>query len=233
MLKRVLVLAMVAGVMVIAGCGDGAKSGQSGPSSGRVAIVDLDKIAADIGQKSKIEEASKVRDHNLQLRVRVLQQQVQSKLAEELEKIGKRPEQKGAVATDEEKKLLTEWVGKMRGLEQLRLDASNKIRQAIYQQRQVNRSATIAEVNKIRDRIKPLAKSIAAAKGLDVVVTSSSVLSFNDAVNITPEVFQEVNKLLSAGNFPTVTIPEALKVVRKPTTAPAGAPKTPPAPKTP
>jgi len=221
MLKRVLVLAIVAGAMVFAGCGEG---GGGGSSSGRVAVVDLNKIAEDIGQKSKIEEASQVRDRNLQISVRVLQQNVQAKLVALAKEIGDRPKaEKPAEPTDAEKKLLEEWVGKMQNLERARLDATNRIRQAYSQQRQANQQAMRAEIVKIRDRIKPLAQRIARDKGLDVVVTNSSVLVHGESVDITAAVFKEVNELLKAGNFPTVTIPEPLKVVRQPTSAPAGA----------
>ena len=220
MLKRVLVLAIVAGAMVFAGCGD---NGGGGSSAGRVAVVDLNKIAEDIGQRSKIEEASQVRDRNLQISVRVLQQNVQAKLVALAKEIGERPKAvKPAEPTDAEKTLLEEWVGKMQNLERARLDATNRIRQAYNQQLQANQNAIRAEIVKIRDRIKPLAQRIAREKGLDIVVASSNVLVSNDAVDITNAVFKEVNELLKAGNFPTVTIPEPLKVVRQPTTAPAG-----------
>ena len=220
MLKRMLVLAIVAGAMVFAGCGE---TGSGGSSSGRVAVVDLNKIAEDIGQRSKIEEASQVRDRNLQLSVQVLQQRVQGQLVALAKEIGDRPKAaRPAEPTDAEKKTIEEWVGKMQNLERARLDAGNKIRQAYNQQRQANQNAIRAEITKIRDRIKPLAQRIARDKGLDIVLTSASVLVHGEAVDITAAVFKEVNELLKAGNFPTVTIPEALKVVRQPTTAPAG-----------
>ncbi len=224
MLKRVLILAIVAGAMVFAGCGEG---GGGGSSSGRVAVVDLNKIGEDIGQTSEIEKASQVRERNLQISVRVLTQNVQTELMKQVKEIGDRPKPQGAKPTEAEQKLIDEWIGKMQNLEQARLNATNKIRQAYNQQRQANQNAIRAEINKIRDRIKPLAQRIAREKGLDIVVTSSSVLVHGESVDITSAVFKEVNELLKAGSFPTVTIPEPLKVVRQPTSAPAGtAPKT-------
>jgi Skp family chaperone for outer membrane proteins len=201
MFKRVLVLAMVVGAVVLAGCDE-----KGGESSGRVAVVDLDKIADQIGQKSKLEEARQVRERNLQLRVRVLQQNVQAKLVGLAQEIGKRPEAKVPTApTDGEKKVLVEWTGKMQNLERARLDATNKIRQLYNQQRQVNQKAMGAEITKIRDRIKPLAQRIARDKGLDVVLMTPAVLVYDESVDITQAVFNEVNELLKAGNFPTVT----------------------------
>ena len=222
MLKRVLVLAIVAGAMVFAGCGENGGDG----SSGRVAVVDLNKIAKDIGYQSKIEEASQILERNLQISARGLAQKTQAELAALLEKIGERPKAKGVEPTEAEQKLIDEWVGKMRNLEQVRLDASRKINQLVYQQRQANRKAIGANFTKIRDRIKPLAQGIANGKGLDIVVTTSSVLVHDNSVDITAEVFKEVNELLKVGKFPTVTVPKLLKMVRQPTTAPAGtAPK--------
>jgi Skp family chaperone for outer membrane proteins len=232
MFKRMLVLGMVAGALVLTGCGE-----KDGGSTGRVAVVDLSKIAEQIGQKSKIEEASKIRERNLQLRVQVDQQNVQAKLVAAAEEIGKRPETAGAKPTDAEKKAIDVWVGKMRQLEQGRLNTSNQIRQAYARIRKENQQKMLAEINKIRDRIRPLAQKIAKDKGLDVVITSSSVLAHSTSVDITDEVFEKVNALLAEGNFPTVTIPEQLKITRTPavTTGPAGDAtfKTPTAPKKP
>jgi len=225
MLKRVLILAIVAGAMVFAGCGEG---GTSGSSAGRVAVVDLNKIGEDIGQTAEIEKASQIRERNLQLSVRVLTQNVQTELMKKVQEIGDRPKPKLKDApTDAEKKLDTDWIAKMQSLEQARLKASNDIRQAYNKQRQANQQAIRAEIIKIRDRIKPLAQRIAREKGMDIVVPSSSVLVSSESVDITSAVFKEVNELLKAGSFPTVTIPEQMKMVRQPTTAPAGtAPKT-------
>jgi len=205
--------------MVFVGCGEG---GGGGSSSGRVAVVDLNKIGEDIGQTSEIEKASQVRERNLQISVRVLTQNVQTELMKQVKEIGDRPKPQGAKPTEAEQKLIDEWIGKMQSLEQARLNATNKIRQAYSQQRQANQNAIRAEITKIRDRIKPLAQRIAREKGLDIVVTSSSVLVHGESVDITAAVFKEVNELLKAGSFPTVTIPEPLKVVRQPTSAPAG-----------
>ena len=228
-----LVLGMVAGALVLTGCGDKGDGG----TSGRVAVVDLAKIAEQIGQKSKIEEASKIREQNLQLRVQVDQRNVQANLVAMAEKIGKRPETAGAKPTDAEKKAIEAWVVKMRQLEQQRLNVSNQIRQAYARIRKENQQKMLAEINKIRDRIRPLAQKVAMDKGLDVVVISSAVLAHSASVDITDEVFEKVNALLAEGNFPTVTIPEKLKVTRTPAVpaAPAGDAtfKTPATPKTP
>ena len=223
MLKRVLVSALVAGAMVFAGCGDKSDGGAS--SSGRVAVVDLNKILEDIGQRARIEEASQVRQRNLELSVRVLEQNAQAKLISLVEEVGERPKMAGYEPTDAEKKRIDEWVAKMQNLERARLDAGNKIRQAFNQQRQANQQVIRAEITEMRDRISPLAQRIARERGLDIVIDKSSVLAHESAIDITVAVFEEVNELLKAGEFPTVTIPELLQVVRQPTTDPA--PETP------
>jgi Skp family chaperone for outer membrane proteins len=210
--------------MVFIGC-NGGGSGGGGSSGGRVAVVDLNKIATDIGQRSKIQEAGQVRERNLQISVRILQRDVQAKLVALAKEIGDRPKAVDpAKPTEAEDKLIKEWIGKMRNLEQARLKASNDIRQAYNKQRQANQNALNAEIAKIRDRIRPLAKRIAGDKGLDIVMVSSSVLVSAESVDITNAVFKEVNELLKAGNFPTVTIPEPMPIPTVPqtTTAPAG-----------
>lgn len=224
MLKRVLVLAVVVGSMVLTGCNKTQEVASGKPAPGRVAVVNLSKIGEDIGHRAKIEEAGQIRDRNLRLRVQVEQQNVQARLVALSKSIGKRPESKGPTPTEAEKKLIAEWTGQMQNLERARLEASNRIRQAYNQQRQANTMAFRNEITKIRDAVKPLAQRIAKAKGLDVVVRATSVLAHDDAVDITAEVYGEVLALQKAGNFPTVVTPEALKVTRRPTSAPAPSP---------
>ena len=242
MLKRVLILAIVAGTLTFAGCdkkGDGSSPDQVAPSPapvvpspGRVAVVDMDKIIEDIGYKSKLEEARKVRDNNLLLSVRDVQQKWQAQLISLNNEIGERPKVVvPTTPTEAEKKAIQEWVAKKQNLERTRLDATNKLRQDYNQQRQANQQAIRAQFSEIAKRVKPIAKRIAKDKGLDIVVTSSSVFVFDDAVDITDAVFKEVNKLLMAGEFPAVIIPKAYQVSSVPPTSQA-APKT-PAPKIP
>ena len=233
MLKRVLVLAIVAGAFVIVGCGE--QSG--GSSSGRVAVVDVNKILDDIGHRAKLTEASQVRERNLQISVRVISQNIQNKLVAMAKEIGDRP--KAAVAdspTEAEKKAGEEWVTKMRNLERARLEASNQVRQRFAQQRQANQKAISDILTAMSKRIRPLAKRIARDKGLDVVLTTNTIVAFDESVDITAAVFKEVNDLMKAGEFPTVEIPKQIQVKRAPATQPAGKgteTPTPPAPKTP
>jgi len=233
MLKRVLVLAMVAGAMLLVGCGEDG----GGSSSGRVAVVDLNKILDDIGYRKKLAEASQIRERNLQISVRVIQQKVQGQLVAMVKDIGDRP--KAAVPetpTEAEKTAIAEWVTKMQNVERARLDATNQIRQRFAQQRQANQKAISDVLAAIGKRIKPLAKRIASDKGLGIVMTSNGMVSYDDNVDITAEVFKEVNDLIKAKEFPTVDIPQQLQVKRVPATQPAKTPetpKTPPAPKTP
>jgi Skp family chaperone for outer membrane proteins len=183
---------------------------------GHLAVVDLNKIAEDIGHRAKIEKAREIREMNLQTSVRVLQENVQAKLEKLAGEIGERPRPKGAKPTDAEQELIIEWISKKQKLEQARIETGERVRQAYEQQRQTNQEAIRADIRKMRGRIAPLAQRIAKDKGLDVVVTSSSVLARSKAVDITADVFKEVNELLKAGNFPTVSIPMPLKVVRQP-----------------
>jgi len=219
MLKRTLVLVMVAGAMVLVGCGD---SGDG--SSGRVAVVDLNKIAKDIGEQDNIETAAKVRASNLQKSVRDLSQDAQNQLIALAKEIGDRPKAEGDEPTEAEKKALEEWTTKARNLERARLDATNRLRQAFNQQQQANRQAYANDINKIRDRIKPLAMKAAKDKGMDIVVTSSQVLDSAEKVDITEEVLEKVIALQQAGSFPKTVIPPAYTMKVRPTTLPKTGP---------
>jgi Skp family chaperone for outer membrane proteins len=211
---------------MFAGCGEDTGGGKS--SAGRVAVVDLNKILEDIGYKSKIEEASQIRTQNLRLRVQVESRNVQAKVVSLAKEIGDRPKAvKPAEPTEDETKAITEWAGKMQNLERARINAGNQLRQAYNQRRQADQNAIRAELAEIRKRIKPLAQRIAREKGLDIVLSASAVvLAHDDGVDITDAVFKEVNELLKAGNFPTIKIPEPVKVVRQPPPTTGPAPKT-------
>ena len=150
--------------------------------------------------------------------------------------IGPRPKPAGATPTDKETEAIKEWTVKARKLEQGRLNVVNQIRQKYAQQRQANQATINAKLAEIGKRIQPLAKQIAKNKGLDIVVRAASVVAYDDAVDITAEVFEEVTALQKEGNFPTVKIPELLQIRRTTTTQPAedttttpktGAPKAP------
>ena len=184
---------------------------------GHIAVIDLNKIIEKTGQRTKLEQATQIRERNLQISLRVLQQNVQTNLKTLAEEIGPRPQPDGPKPTAAEQKLIAEWVSKMRNLERSKMEAGDKIRQAHEQQRQANQRAIHADISKMRDRIAPLALQLAKGRGLDVVVPADSVLAHSDAVDITDDVFKVVVELIKAGNFPTVTIPEPLKVVRPPT----------------
>ncbi len=151
---------------------------------------------------------------------------MQKELNAKIEELGKRPEAKVKGApTEDEEKLIAEWVGKARGLEQARMNATNKIRQAVYEQRRKNQAAIQAALGKMGDRMRPLAKKIAKAKGLDIVVDARSVFAFGEGIDITAEVSKEVSDLLKAGSFPKIAVPAMKSPPPAPTTAPA--PKTP------
>ncbi|MBT3200870.1 MAG: OmpH family outer membrane protein [Phycisphaerales bacterium] len=237
MLKRVLVLALVAGVAVFAGCGEkGGQGGKGGAASGRVAVVNLNKILEDSGHASDLTKTREILAENLNRSVQVVQSQLQNQLVTMAKDIGPRPKPAGATPTDKETEAIKEWTVKARKLEQGRLNVVNQIRQKYAQQRQANQATINAKLAEIGKRIQPLAKQIAKNKGLDIVVRAASVVAYDDAVDITAEVFEEVTALQKEGNFPTVKIPELLQIRRTTTTQPAedttttpktGAPKAP------
>jgi len=235
MLKRVLVLALVAGVAVFAGCGE--KGGQGGTAaSGRVAVVNLNKILEDSGHASELTKTREILAENLKRSVQVVQSNLQNQLVTMAKDIGPRPKPAGATPTAEETTAIEEWTVKARKLEQGRLNVVNQIRQKYAQQRQANQATINAKLAEIGKRIQPLAKQIAKNKGLEIVVRAASVVSYDDAVDITAEVFEEVTALQKAGSFPTIKIPELLQIRRTTATQPAddsttapktGAPKAP------
>ena len=183
---------------------------------GHIAVIDLDRILKDSGHQAKIKEAARIRQGNLDTSVRIIRENMKVKLADMLKEIGGKPQPKGEKPTADEQKLIAVWESKIKDLDKQRLAAEEKITQAYEERIEFNRNATTEDIARIRGGIAPLAKLIAARKGLDVVVTSSSVLAHSDSADITNEVFRQVNGLMKIGEFPTVSIPERLKVKRAP-----------------
>jgi len=173
-----------------------------------LAVVDLDQIAENTGQKVQIEKAREMYEWNLWNSARVLRKDVKDKLTKLTEEIGKRPEPKGDKPTAPEQELIDEWSEKMQNLDRVRWEAGDSIHLAAEQQRQSDQNKITAEIATVRDRIAPLALRIAKDKGLDVVLPASALLAGSNAVDITAEVLKEVTKLIEAGEFPTVTIPK-------------------------
>jgi Skp family chaperone for outer membrane proteins len=189
-----LILVVVALICAIGGIYQWAHyAGQDHP--GRVGVVDVEYIR----QKSDIDKGieADVRSLLLVPPVKDLRQKLEAELTKQAKEMGDRPKQKSDKPTAAEKKLIDEWVGKMEKLERARMDAVNRIRQAYNQQRQANQQAIRAADTKILNRIKPVVQRIARERGLDIVVTSSSVFVHDEAVDITADLLKEVNKLAS------------------------------------
>ena len=182
----------------------GCKKLGSADDAGRVAIVDLDKVAAAVGYKLKDALDQDVKETGAKFDTLI-----QAARAE-LEKMRK---DFGASPTAEQTKQLQQ--------------RQAQLEQGLGAQRDAAISAINAKhaerVVAFRDQVKPIATRLAKAQGATVIITPMPGLFWNDdAADVTDKVIEEINKLRAAGQF---NVP--------PTGAASAAPTAPVAPATP
>jgi Skp family chaperone for outer membrane proteins len=176
LLKFVAPLALLALIGCVVGCGQGSGGSQGG--SGAVAVIDLDEIARRLGSDRKI--AGSIA-------------QTQSALSQQLVDLAKSysaqiAEQKSKLAAEE-------------GQQADEVTVASWQKQANANLNQVKQQAQVALANhrvqllqQFRDQIKPAARRVAQARGLNVIVTKndSVVFDFTSAADITDAVVDEL-----------------------------------------
>jgi Skp family chaperone for outer membrane proteins len=156
--------AVVAGAVLVAGCGHEAKSG--------VAILDLTAVANATGQDEVIRVKAEASRNELMAQLQQLAQNLDQQLAAEVEKLGDNP-------TAEQQQFV----------QQLNVQARNQLaevqQQAQGQANQIEQSL-IAEFT---DSVTPLAQAIAESRGAQVILAQDAYLFWYDpSRDITDEV---------------------------------------------
>jgi Skp family chaperone for outer membrane proteins len=199
-------LALVGVAVFSVGCG------QSGPSSrGGIAVVDLDKVAAETGKSVDMREA-------LQAQANAYKNELvsfQNKANAELQSRAKDLKEAGDEASDESK----------REFLQIRQTASN-----ILAQGQNAASTKLSQLNqlqiaKFRAELKPIVQEAAAKRGLSVVIPKNEglLLSVDPGVDITDDVIKAYLAKRPAGS---AAAPVAAATAPAPATT-AAAPEAP------
>ena len=145
-------------------------------SGGRVAILDLDRVAKAIGRDDAmartIQEASDKRQANVeQVRKNYL-----SQLTAEKEKIGRNPSQ-----------------AEQDQLNQMTATAETRLRGLLKQGEQEENQLRVKLIQDLRDEVEPVVRRVAAARNLDVVMLKQAYMLYVDATsNITDDVIDTI-----------------------------------------
>ena len=215
-MKQIVCAVMLMSLLVVTGCQK---------RTGGVAVIDLDKVASAMGWLQDMQK-------NLQGADAELRNQLDGILKGSLKSIDEAKQQvaKDAKLTEDQITVLNS-VKDPRELEALPLskDQREKLMEAVnkantawqgalnqYQQLLQGRRAAL--IVGYRDRVRPIAQSVAAAKGMTVVLTTADNVLYFDTqqADITDAVIAELKKM-----------PPAPPPVPTPAPAPAPAPATP------
>ena len=161
-------------LVVAIGCGS------DETNTGNVAILDLDLVAKRLGRDLEMADSIQQRENVLNQQLAVVQTSFLNTLNEKQTEFGDEPED------DETQELLG-----------MRRNANLKLN-AVRQKAQGNLARyRNSVVSQFREEAKPIARQIAAEKGLQIVLTKNEVVvfSYDSVVDITEEVIARMSAL--------------------------------------
>jgi Skp family chaperone for outer membrane proteins len=203
MRKSGVCLVLTGAAMWLTGCG--MQFGGSSATSGGLAVVDLDRIAAETGKNLQMKENYQIQENSVKQQLAQAKLNATSQVKAKIEEIGDEP-------TDDQKKELAQLTyGANNALGQLQNQAGTKLNQYMQDQ-----------VAKFRTEIKPIALEIATKRGLSVVIPKHEglLLAVNPGVDITDEVIKAYREKRPAP-APAVAAPATTQKAAKPAAAPA------------
>ncbi len=187
-------LALIGATISSIGCGT-----QSGGSSSRggIAVVDLDKVAAETGKSLEMREALQAQESAYKRELVTFQNMAETELQTRLKDI----KEKGDEAPEESK----------REFMQIRQNASNILAQAQNKAGAQLGQLQQIQVAKFRADLKPIIQEAAAKRGLSVVIPKNEglLLTVDPGVDITDEVIKayQAKRLSTPASTPTAAAP--------------------------
>jgi len=205
MRKLGVCLALTGATVWLTGCGMqfGGSSSSSSSSRGGIAVVDLDKVAAETGKSIEMKEAFELQQNSWKQALVKAEVDLNAQLQTKVKDLGED-------ATDDAK----------REVAQFRLNASNNLAKA-----QNLAGATLTkyqqdQIAKYRTEVKPILQEVAAKRGLSVVIPKNEglLLAVDPGVDITDDVIKAYRERKPA---PTAApAPAASQAASKPAAAP-------------
>lgn len=159
----------LAAIALTAGC----QKAPDAPATGSVAVIDLDAVARQLGRDTQMAESIKERESSLNEQLQVVQASYQKQITDKKDRLGTEP-------TDQQTLELT----------QLQRQAGMNLNQVLVQARESLGQHRVQLIARFREEVKPVAREVAAEKGLSVVVTKNDtvVFAYPSEVDITDAV---------------------------------------------
>lgn len=178
-------LALTGAAVWMTGCGTQFGGQSTSSSRGGLAVVDLDKVAAETGRSHEMKDAYELQENSYKQVLLKFQAEATSQLqakAKELEVKTEEAKKNGEEAPDDEK----------RALVQFQLNARNQLAQA-----QNAAGAKLGEykqvqIAKFRSELKPILQDVASKRGLSIVIPKNDglLLAVDPGVDITDDVIK-------------------------------------------
>ncbi len=191
-----MVFVFTATAAALTGCGQ--ISGLSAPTArGGMAVVDLDKVAAETGR-------DRILAQSLELEQNSLNQSLKKIVENANEQLSAKKKEYGDELTPEEKKEYTDMAN----------NAATKLTQIQNQARAEYEQFKQKQIAKFRADLKPIAQEVAAKRGLSIVIPKNEglLLSVDSGVDITDDVI----KVLREKHPVTMAAPQKVETAAKP-----------------
>lgn len=171
--KATSLLLSIIAILFLSGCGGGADA-----QTGRVAIIDLDAIAAATGKSKEIRDAIAGLAKQRETELTQLQTDLIAKVDAEKDKLGKKPSAK-----------------QQQSLTEMALKARQELQQNIALAKQQTQQLRVKLINDFKQEILPVAVKIATQKNYSVVLVKGPSLFYIDSnADITSAVIAELNQ---------------------------------------
>ena len=159
----------------LTGCGMQLGSPAASSARGGLAVVDLDKVAAETGKNIDMKNVFQLQENSVKQQLARAQMSANSQLDAKAKEFGETP-------SDEQQK----------SLQQFRLNAGNVLGKLQNEASTRLGQARQDQIAKFRAEIKPLAQEIASKRGLSVVIPKNEglLLSVDPGVDITDDVIK-------------------------------------------
>jgi len=204
MRKSGVCLVLTGAAVWLTGCGMPFGSSSASVPHGGLAVVDLDKVAAETGKNIQMKEIFELQENSVKQQLAKAQFSANSQLEAKSKEFGDTP-------TEEQQKELAQFrFNATSVLGKLQNQAGTKLSQ--YRQDQIA---------KFRTEIKPIAQEIAAKRGLSVVIPKNEglLLAVDPGVDITDDVIKAYRE-----KRPAPTTAPAASTTTQGTARPAAAP---------
>ena len=176
--KQIAFSVLFLALPLFAGCTQSGQPAEATASAGKsgIAIIDLDKIAHELGSDKQIATAIKQRESALNSKLTEVAQAYSAALQKQKEELESAETQDGGAV-------------QLASYEKQAVQKLNSVKSQAQQNLALHRSQLI---NKFREAVRPAARKVARDRGLNVIVTKqdSLVYDFEPECDITDEVVQ-------------------------------------------